>query len=138
MKQDFKSQLLIFIRKIIKEELQSLVKKEVKLAINEVLAEHFLKNLSQDNNAKSTLNVVMETQPQSEQKIVSKKDNLKQKEELKELLMKRLGVSDNPMMKMIYEDISVDDVKGGIQNPAVNGAFIDSDDDGVDPSLFGL
>ncbi len=130
------SKIIKLIRKMVREE----VRKAVKPMMNEILAEQFIKVLSQQKNSESSLltSVLSEatetsTGPTDEEKIV--KRHKYEQRQLQERIKEISG--EDPMAKMIFEDIDDSD-RAAIHQSAPDGAFVDMDDEGVDLSKFGL
>lgn len=116
--------LISLIKKIVKEE----VKKTVKNEINAVLAERFIASINQ-----KTIVTEAPSQPtpkQFQQKQIS--------QDRRKDLLKKMGIDENPMLQMIYEDVS--SAPAPAQPVIINGmaVHVDSDDEGVDLSQFGL
>jgi len=119
------SKLIEIIRKIVKEE----VKRVAKPLINEVLADRFLQTLNEKKESvMSEVFNIKDSVPQKQQK----QDRAKLREEL---LKKVAG--DDPMKQLIFGDV---ESVPGISNVENNipGSYVDSDDEGVDLSKFGL
>lgn len=125
------AKLLKVIKKIVKEE----VKTQVKLVLNEVLAEHFLANLSRPSNLSQTIS---EVAPVKKQQI--QEDKIRQQEKIEERKRKIQNLAgDDYMMASLFEDVDENpQMPSGFIGEAVLTAsgVIDSDDDGVDLSLF--
>lgn len=119
------SKLLIkLIRKIVREEVQRVAKP----LINEFLAEQFIKAAVEKRP--SALNEVFEM-PEP----VRPKPSTKPKQEIRKELLKKLGVENNPMAALIYDD---DVLSQSQKTPSANapnlpeGAYVDDDDEGID------
>lgn len=116
--------LISLIKKIVKEE----VKKTVKNEINAVLAERFIASINQ----KTIVTEAPSPPPpkQFQQKQIS--------QDRRKDLLKKMGIDENPMLQMIYEDVS--SAPAPAQPVVINGMAVpvDSDDEGIDLSQFGL
>lgn len=120
--------LIVLIKKLVKEEIKRTLKEAVKNEVNAILAERFVSSLGQ----KEVFSEVKKSEPTVKKQNFEKRDENRRKE-----LLKKIGVDENPMLEMIYSDVSP--AAGG--QPIVLGGqavYVDSDDDGVDLNIFGL
>lgn len=158
--------LITIIRKIVSEEVKKTVvpivtsaikesvlpsikkhvKTQVKNIVNEVLSEKLMGLLIEQKNSPNNLannfNVENPEERGIKKFVAQQKQAEPDRAQLREQLMKRLGVEDNPMAQLIYD---IDDEPPPPQHYAVttgtrlpSGEYIDSDDEGVDLSNFGL
>lgn len=99
--------------------------------IYEVIGEQFIKESVQAKSKPSLNNVYnlneAASAPRQEVKTSQNDESLRQrqKEEVRKKMMEKLGVSNNPMMQELYEDVT-----------PLSSTGIDEDDEGVDPSMF--
>ncbi len=133
MKQDI---LIKAIRKIVKEE----VSKAIKIAVNEVLAEHFVRVMAERQTTSNLTEVFHETSSVAsvaqQKRKPSAEDLERQRFEARKKLLERTA-DGNPMMKMAMEDMDVSDLKEE-RRARIPGEYVDDDDEGVDISGFGF
>lgn len=124
---DKQQALLKLIKKIVKEE----VVKSVKSAVNEVLAEHFVKVMT-ENKQNSSLNEVYQTETLKQ---APPKINEKEKQEIRRKILDKVV---DPTMKIAMSDMSLAEMSSPprSQKPALSGQYVDDDDEGVDISKF--
>lgn len=130
------TKLVKLIRKVVREE----VRKAVKPAINEVLAEQFIRVLGEQRApGKSLSSIVTKTESISEDLGQNQQLQRRKEMEKKRLQEKIQQISGgDPMSQMIFESIDDED-RSAIHTPeGPAGAYVDTDDDGVDLSQFGL
>ena len=117
--------ILKFIRKVVREE----VRKIVKPLINEVLAEQFIRVLTEQKQTNTSLQSIVETKAPSPPVV----NRSREKEQVRQKLLKKIA-GDDPMQQLIYGDVEVTPGMGSLSN---NSGYVDSDDEGVDLSKFG-
>lgn len=105
----------VIIKKEIKSTLKPLIREMIENEVNSVLAEKFLQNISSNQ---SLLKDRQEPKTVVNAKIAN--------ENVKKELMKKMGVDQDPIASLIYEDVNL-----GSESAA-------DDDEGVDISIFGL
>ncbi len=123
--------------KVIKQIVRQEVKRQVKTTLNEVLAERYLESL-QTGQGNSLKQVIAEKREVAPARAESRQEQISKMEMRKKLLE---NVTDNdPMLSMIYEDIDPNSIKGSAHTSAatqaLEGAYVDDDDEGVDPMIF--
>lgn len=112
-------------------------KKIVKPMINEVLAEQFLKVITENKSSEMSL-AKFNQSPDQEEELDSRENfRLKQIQEQHQKKLAKLAGND-PMQQLIYEDINPEEASQTTRLTNVpEGFHIDSDDDGVDLSRLG-
>lgn len=119
------SKLINVIRKIVREE----VKRVVKPIINEVLADRFIQTLNEKKDTSKSMKEVFNVKEDPKKREQDRKN-------LRESLLKKVA-GDDPMQQLIFGDVEPVNGMSDISNNAA-GAYIDTDDEGVDLSKFGL
>lgn len=133
---EIKNVLKLEIKKVLKPILKEYVRNEV----NAVLAEQFVATLSR---SKETLleSINADDEPSIQPKSFTRKstsNSSQAREERRKQLLEKLGAQNNPAMQMIYEDIDDSNVSMKPLSGPFAGAYVDSDDDGVDLSFLGV
>lgn len=125
--------LLRVIKRIIHEEVKRTLNEVVENHINKILAERFISSLN--SNQKIFSESSKEEKENTREEVKQKRKEITK--ERKNELLRKLGVSGNPMAEMIFEDTNpIPSTSGGYTE---NSGFIDDEDDeGVDLSQFGL
>ena len=119
--------ILKLIRKIVREE----VRKIVKPMINEVLAEQFIRSL---NESKRTIPVDNLNEIAASQPVRPKVNREAEKAEMRKKLLEKVA-GDDPMKQLIYGDVEINPGMGSLGN---SEGYVDTEDEGVDLSQFGL
>lgn len=137
-----KTEVKKVLKPLLAESLRPMIKKIVaevaEEEINKVLAERFISTLS-----KAPLHEVTTAPAPVSKKSSQKVDDEQEKAKLRQRLLEKLGVAENPAMAAIYEDVELYpsgpmSALGGSPMQLPDGRVIDSDDEGVDLSAFGL
>ena len=124
----------IVVEKEIKKQLPALIKEHVSAAVNEALANKFVGMLSE--NKQNGLDGLFKVEPKEQKKAVKESD-LKQKEQRLNEMRKKIA-GDDPMMQMIYGDVSPSAVAAASTPASSGGHFENPEDEGVDLSQFGF
>lgn len=126
------TKLLKVIKKIVKEE----VRKQVKSVINEVLAERFISSVSSGNLSQVIAEGKKES-PSSAPRAAESRESIVQKEQMRKKFLEKVTDND-PMLNMIYEDVDPTQMNSAPNGHQIlpDGAYVDSDDEGVDPTIF--
>lgn len=127
-----KEEVKLTLKPILKEVLSPIIKESAENMVNKILAERFVKSV----NSKNTLSEMVDSEEESP-KPTSRKMKTVIKESRKEELLKRMGIENDGMMSMIYEDVEDSNIPS-FGTVGSNGQYVDSDDEGLDISQFGF
>jgi hypothetical protein len=127
----------ILVEKEIKKQIGPIIKEQVNASLNEALANKFVGLLSEGKQ--NSLDSLFKVEAKQEKKVL-KESELKQREQrLNEIKKKVAG--DDPLMQMIYSDVSPVAASAASAMPTASnggGTFEDPNDEGVDLSKFGF
>lgn len=124
----------ILVEKEVKKQIAPMLKEQISAMVNETLANKFVGIISE--NKQNGLDGLFKIESKEQKKAI-KESVLKQKEERLNEMRKKIA-GDDPMMQMIYEDVSPS-AASAASTPSVSGGhFENPDDEGVDLSKFGF
>lgn len=138
--QTFVKTLIPAIRKIVRNEVykiaKPLIEEEVENKVNKILAEHFINSMKSQPNLNEAFSVkkdVSEKEQSRERDLRLEQERRKQRE----ILMRKLGADESPMIREFYEGIGDDEISNAgapSQAMVIDGhqVYQDTDDEGVD------
>lgn len=136
MNEKLKTLIKILVEKEVKKQISLALKEQVNASVNEALANKFVSSL---NENKSSINTLF-TAEKKESKVQTEERKKQKQELLKE--MKKKVAGDDPVMNLIYEDItetiSTPYASSAPSNSPALGGTDDDEDEGVDISKFGF
>lgn len=134
--------LLPFMKKVIKTEVKKVMKpllrEMVENEVNKILAEQFLNTISR---SKPSLMESVELEGESKSNTITEKEERRARQKMEENrrkeILAKIGADKDPTLRMIFEDVGVDDVDSSSSGMGTYEDPLEGDDEGIDISQFG-